>query len=267
MLRLHHSVICAAALTLAACNQAPLAPKPYVSMESATTDQDWQQIAHGIADELRQRGMLLAPQAGMTPGSPPWGPYYVHLLTPDSAFLKSVANTLKADIIRAGGTVASVPDGAVVINLKVDFVRHGPREQAPAGLGATAGTLGAIGAIAGSSAATATGPWGAAGIAAGSALASGLVVDQFLRGNPTMMGEALWQASIQSKQQVLMQVGGAVYISSADIPFYTGDVRLAEMFTPGASLRLETIRLRYAGGGYAQPAAAPAAPTTPPCRC
>ena len=266
MLRLHHSVICAAALTLAACTQAPLTPKAAVSMDSATTNQDWQQISHNIAGALRQRGMLLAPMAGITPGSPPWGPYYVHVQTPDSAFLKSVADTLKADIISAGGTVASAPDGAVVINLKVDYVRHGPREQVPAGAGAAVGTVLGLGTIAGSSAARATGSWSSAGIAAGSALLGGVIADSFLMNNPTMMGEALWQASIHSKQQVLMQVGGAVYISSADIPLYTGDVKLAEMTTPGASLRLETIRLRYSGGGGpAQPMAAP--PATPPCRC
>ncbi len=267
MLRLHQSVICAAALTLAACTQAPLTPKAAVSMDSATTGQDWQQISHRIAWELRQRGMLLAPLAGVTPGAPPWGPYYVHVLTPDSAFLKSVADTLKADIIGAGGTVAAAPDGAVVINLKVDYVRHGPREQVPGGAGAAVGTLVGLGKIAGSPAAHATGAWGAAGIAAGGALAGGLIADSFLTNNPSMMGEATWQASIHSRQQVLMQVGGAVYISSADIPLYTGDVKLAEMSTPGASMRLDTIRLRYSGGYAARPMAAPVAPVTPPCRC
>ena len=265
MLRLHHSVICAAALTLAACTQASLAPKVGMSQESAVTAQDWDQIAHRIAGELRQRGMLLAPQAGIAPGAPPWGPYYVNVTTPDSAFLKSVANSLKADIISAGGTVAQVPNGAVVINLKVDFVRHGPREQVPGGAGTFGGTMAGLGIIAGSSAAAATGPWGAAGIAAGSAVAGGLLTDNFLLANPTMMGEALWQASISSKQQVLMQVGGAVYIASGDIPLYTGDARLAEMTTPGAAMQLQTIRLRYGASGPARPAQP--APAAPPCRC
>ena len=103
MLRLHHSVICAAALALAACTQAPLAPKSSVSMESATTSQDWAGVAHRIAGELRQRGMLVPPQAGATPSASPWGPYYVHAVTPGSAFLQSVATSLKSSIIAAGG--------------------------------------------------------------------------------------------------------------------------------------------------------------------
>ena len=266
MLRLHQSVICAAALTLAACTQAPLAPKSTVSMESATTTQDWAGVAHRIAGELRQRGMLLAPQAGMNPGAPPWGPYYVNATTPDSSFLKAVADTLKADIISAGGTVSPVPEGAVVINLKVDFVKHGPREQLPGGLGTTVGTIAGLAMIGGSTAAAATGPWGAVGIAAGTAAAGGIIGDTFFLNNPTMMGEAIWQASISSKQQMLMQVGGGMYISSADIPLYTGDARLADMTTPGVSTRLETHRLRYSmpAAAPAQPAAPPA---TPPCRC
>lgn len=269
MLRFHHSVIFAAAFSLAACTQPPLAPKVGGPMESAVTTQDWDMVAHRIAGELRARGMLLAPQAAMAPGTPPWGPYYINATTPDSAFLRSVSGTLKSDIIAAGGTVATVPDGAVVINLRVDFVKHGPREQVPAGAGTGAGALVGLGSIAGSRAATATGPWGAAGIAAGSAVAGGLIADSFLSNNPTMMGEAQWLASISSKQQVLMAVSGAAYISSADIPLYSGDVRLADMTTPGVSTNLEVRRLRYAGsGGGPRPAAPPpVAPATPPCRC
>ena len=245
MLRLHHSLLCAAALALSACTQATLAPKTGVSMESANSARDWQRIAYRITGELRQRGMLVPPQAGVAAGSQPWGPYYVHVLTPDSAFLKSVADTLKADIIAAGGTVAQTPDGAMVINLKADFVRHGPPEQMPGGAGTLAGTLTGLGLIGGSAAAAATGTWGLVGITAGSALGGGMLADQFLRANPTMVGEAHWQASISSRQQVLMQVGGAVYINSSDIPLYTGDVQLAEMTTPGSATRLETRRLRY----------------------
>ena len=103
MLRLHQgfklSLFCAAVLAVTACTQAPLAPKSNVAMESATTARDWGAVAQRITAELRQRGMIVPPQPGMAPGAAPWGPFYVHILTPGSAFLESVAESLKSEII------------------------------------------------------------------------------------------------------------------------------------------------------------------------
>ena len=255
-------------MAVTACTQAPLATKTGVAMESAVTARDWGAVAQRITGELRQRGMIVPPQAGVAPGTAPWGPYFVHVTTPGSAFLQAVSDALKADIIASGGTVARVPDGATVINLRVDFVRHGPREQIPGGLGTLVGTTAGLATLAASPGAGAAtlGSWGAAGVTAGAGLVSGMLIDQFLLNNSTMAGEAIWSASISTPQQVLMQVGAPVYISSTDIPFYTGDARLAELTTPGVSTRLETKRMRYSGGGGGMPAAASAAPATP-CRC
>jgi len=251
MLRLHHgfklSLFCAAALAVTACTQAGLAPKTQVQMESAMTGRDWDAVAARIADELRQRGMLVPPQAGAAPSSSPWGPYYVHAVTPGSAFLQSVSASLQSAIIAAGGTVARTPEGATVINLRVDFVRHGPREQAPGGAGTVAGAAYGMSSIAGSSAMAnaSTTMWPAAGAAAGAALATGFLADQFLLANPTMAAEATWQASISTSKQVLMQIGAPMYIASGDVPLYAGDVRLAEMTSPGAATNVAVRKMRY----------------------
>jgi len=271
MLRFHlrviyaGGVICAGALALAGCTQAPLAPKLDGPMESAVTGRDWNNIAHRISAELGARGMLVPPTAGLSPAAQPWGPMFIHTTIPDSAFLKAVAMVLKADIIAAGGTVADVPTGAMVINLNVDFVRHGPKEQAPGGIGTYAGMLAGLSALSHATAVTTAAPWVTAGAQIGSVVAAGVLTDVFLLNNPTYTGEAFWSASIMSKQQVLMQVGGAVYIPGPDIPLYAGDAKLAALTTPGVSDQLQVVSLRYA-----MPAAAPrpaAAPANPPCRC
>jgi len=71
MLRFHLGVIymgsalCAGAMALTGCTQAPLAPKLDGPMESAVTGKDWNNIAHRISAELSARGMLAAPAAGV----------------------------------------------------------------------------------------------------------------------------------------------------------------------------------------------------------
>jgi len=243
MLRPHLGVFAAATLALAACTQPPIALKDGAPQQSATSVRDWDSVAHRITGELTQRGMLLAPQPGVTPGAPPWGPYYIHVVTPGSSFLQAVADTLKADIANHGGTVARIPDGAVVINLQVGYVKHGPRDQLPGGeLTALSVAAVAGGIIAGVSP---TSSWAAGGTAAGALVAAAVAGDVYKGMYPTLNGELIWQASIVTPQQVLMQVGAPLYVSASDIPLYAGDVTLTQMTTPGAPTVLEARRMRY----------------------
>jgi hypothetical protein len=267
MLRLHHCALLAAAVSLAACatNQPPVAWKTdNQPQQSANTVRDWDKVAGRITSELAQRGMLIAPKEGATPATPPWGPYYVHVQVPRSTFLQSVGESLRTNIVNAGGAIARSPAGAVVINLDADFIKHGPREQ-PAGGEATAiGTAVAAGAaIAGGT--PYANPWIAAAVAGGSALALGILTDAYISQYPMMNGETTWRATIVSPQQALMRVSGTLYVSTGDLRLYVGDVKLAEMSTPGAAANLQVKRMRYAGG-YA-PAAAPASPPPCPANC
>jgi len=246
-------------------NQPPVAMKvDNRPQDSANTVRDWDKVAGRITAELAQRGMLIAPQPGVTPATPPWGPYYVHVQTPRSTFLQSVAESLRTNIVNSGGAIARAPAGAVVINLNADFIKHGPREQ-PAGGEATAiGTAVAAGAVIAAGAPYAN-PWIGAAVAGGAALAGGILTDAYISQYPMMTGEAVWRATIVSPQQALMRVGGTLYVSTGDLPLYVGDVTLAEMTTPGAAPNLQVKRIRYAGG-YVHPAA-PASPPPCPANC
>lgn len=268
MLRLHHIALLAAAVALGACTQPPITPKTTLSQESATTTRDWTVPARRITAELRQRGMLLAPLPGLTPGTPPWGPYYIHVTTPQSAFLRGVEDTLKAEIIANGGTVARVPDHAVVINLKVDFIKHGAPEQVPPGLATTIGTIVGIGMLASGPGASAAviGNWASTGIKAGAAAASGIAVDSLLSSYPLLNAEAVWTATIAGPQQVMLLVQDRFYVPVSDLPLYQGDVRVAEITTPGPAMTPPVRRMRYTSG-YARVAAAVPPPTPCPANC
>jgi len=247
MLRLHHSALIAAAALLTAC--ASTVPAVTLKLDSKPQEavnavRDWDKVAARITAELSQRGMLIAPQPGVTPATPPWGPYYVHVLTPGSTFLQSVADSLRTNIVNAGGTVARTPAGAVVINLSVDYVKHGPREQLPGGEFAALGTVIAAGAaIAGGT--PYSNPWVAAAVAGGSALAYGILADAYAAQYPSLGGEMMWRASVVSSQQVLMRVGAPVYVPTGDLPLYRGDTTLAEMNTPGTVMAPAVRRMRY----------------------
>jgi len=243
MLRPHLGALAAATLALAACTQPPIALKGARSQQSATSVRDWDRVAERITAELTQRGMLLVPQPGAAPSPPPWGPYYIHVVTPGSSFLQEVATTLKTDITNRGGTIARVPDGAVVINLQVDYLKHGPRDQLAGGeLTAIAVASAAGGLI---SAMSPANTWATGGIAAGTLLGAAVLGDMYKSAYPVMTGEVMWQASIVSPQQVLMQVGAPLYVSAGDIPLYAGDVKLAQLTTPGTSTVVEARRMRY----------------------
>jgi hypothetical protein len=243
MLRPPLGALAVAALALAACTQPPIALKDGAPQQSATSVRDWDNVAHQITAELTQRGMLLTPQPGVAPSPPPWGPYYIHAVTPGSSFLQEVGDTLKADITNRGGTIARVPDGAVVINLQVDYLKHGPRDQLPGGeLTAIAVASGAGALISAMSPAT---TWASGGIAAGTLLGAAVLGDVYKSAYPVMNGEVIWRASIVSPQQVLMQVGAPLYVSAGDIPLYAGNVKLAQLTTPGVSTMVEARRMRY----------------------
>ena len=76
-------------------------------------------------------------------------------------------------------------------------------------------------------------------------MATGFLADRFLLSNPTMAAEAVWQASISTSKQVLLQVGAPMYIASGDLPLYAGDVRLAEMTSPGTATNVAVRTMRY----------------------
>ena len=264
MLRLHHSALLAASVVLAACaqSQPPVAVKiDNRPQESANTVRDWDKVALRITTELAQRGMLITPQPGITPATPPWGPYYVHVLTPRSTFLQSVAESLRTNIVNSGGAIARTPAGAVVINLQVDHVKHGPREQPAGGEFTALGTAVAVGAAISGGTPYAN-PWIAAAVAGGSALAGGILADAYLSQYPLMTGEVMWRASIVTPQQVLMRVGSTVYVSSGDLALYAGDVTLSEMTTPGVAMLPPVRRMRYTSG-YTRVASAAPAQTCP----
>jgi hypothetical protein len=243
MLRPHLGIFAAAALALAACTQPPVALKDGTAQQSATSVRDWDSVAHRITAELTQRGMLLTPQPGVAPSAPPWGPYYVHVVTPGSTFLQAVADTLKADIANRGGTVARIPDGAVVINLQVDYLKHGPRENLPGGELTALGVAAVAGGIV--SGVSPLNTWAAGGTAAGAVLGAAVAGDLYKGMYPSLNGEVIWQASIVTPQQVLMQVRAPLYVSSGDLPLYAGDVKLTQMTTPGTPTVLEARRMRY----------------------
>jgi len=246
MLRLHHCAFVAVALAVGACSQPPIASKPAIPQEAANTVRDWDKAAQRITQELVQRGMLIAPQPGVTPASPPWGPYYVHVQQPNSAFLQGVADSLRTSITNSGGTVSRTPVGAVVINLDVAWVKHGMRDQLAGGEFTTAGAIATLATFAAAGAPYSS-PWVGAAAATGALMGSSIIADTYLNAYPVKTGEIMWRATVASPQQVLMQVGGPMYVSASDLALYAGDTRLAEMTTPGTPISVQARRIRYTG--------------------
>lgn len=244
-------IVLGAAALVGGCNQPAVALKPFAFQESANTFRDWDRVAHRIATEMVVRGLL--PGDGML-----FPQLYIHLVRPDATFLREASHQLQSDILHAGGQVARSPAGASVINLDVDFVKWSPRDKPPGAY------FSALGAAAGTSLLLATTlPDGTAvhhhGFGAGAArmgasdallasgagiIAAGLITDTLIALTPTMNAEAIWEASIVSPDRVLFDIREPIYIREGDIPFYYGNVQLAQVPSPGPPALLASRRIR-----------------------
>jgi hypothetical protein len=198
------SVCLGALLILSACNQPAVSIKAPAVQDSENTVRDWHVAAHRVTDEMAARGLLPAALARAQPQpSSNFRPVHVRVESPESAFLKEVAGEVQAEVLRRGGTVARTPTTATVVNLGVDFVRWSPRDKPPAPLIA-AGTAGALltgAALASAAPYSTAGALAAAGITAG---AWGLASDAVLAMTPMSNTEAILQATIVTRDSVVM---------------------------------------------------------------
>src|SRR4051812_38731565 len=126
------SIACLGATLLlaSACNQPAVSLKPPAFQDSENTVRDWQSIGHTITTGMAARGLI--PSAPMQPQSASPAvtrPVHVRVESPESPFLKEVANQIEADVLQRGGTTARPPAAATVVNLGVDFVRWSPRDK------------------------------------------------------------------------------------------------------------------------------------------
>jgi hypothetical protein len=218
-MRGHSALSLAALCLLGACNQPAVTLKAPAFQSSENTIRDWDNVAHEIAAGMAAHA-LLPPVPPMTaPQGYATKPVFVRVQAPGSAFVREVATQLEADILSRGGTVSRTPAGATVVNLDVDFVAWSPRDKPP-GLAATTAGLAAIpGAVIGASVPMSR--WAAADAGIFSAIGAGPAVDTIIALTPTSNAEAIWQASVVTDEQVVMQLQKPIYVRDRDIPLYT----------------------------------------------
>ncbi len=234
------AILCALA-ALGGCTEPAVALKPLAVQESAVTVRDWSRVALAIADRMSMTGLLAPPiVAGgrPIPVSRPYGPYYVQVLAPGSTFLKEVADALRGAILRRGGSVATTPEGATVVNLDDDVVRWGSMPVPPNGLFTLLGAAGGVAALAGSGGHLT--PLAGAGVGLG----SGIALDTVLALAPKTRAEVVWKATIQSRRRLLMEMRRPMYISAHDVPLYLSELHLAATSSPGRRLFLRARRMR-----------------------
>ena len=120
---------------------------------------------------------------------------------------------LEREALQAGAEVARSPAGATVVNLDVNFVRWGPRDKPP-GLG---GTLAAVTAVPGIDlcASMPMSTWTAANAAGFTAAGLGVLYDAAIALTPTMNAEAVWEATIVTDNQVIIEALGSRLYSDA----------------------------------------------------
>jgi hypothetical protein len=121
-----HTVFCLMAVgwLLAGCNRPMVALKAPALQIQEDTVRDWNDVAQAIASGLAANGLLSKVEQPTPSGMPV--PVFVHVRTPDSTFVRAVADALQGDILAAGGIVARTPEGATVVNLDVTLVARGP---------------------------------------------------------------------------------------------------------------------------------------------
>jgi hypothetical protein len=229
---------------LAGCNQPAVAPKLPAFQSSENTVRDWNDVAHKIALQMAQRGLLPFGVNGQARpmNSAPTPPVFVRNQAPGSAFIQHVGHELESEILVLGGTVARTPEGATVVNLDVDFVKWGPRDKPPGLAGALGGVASIPGIVIGASLPMST--WTAANAAGLSAVGLGMFADTIVALTPTMNAEAIWQATIVTNDRVLMRLQEPVYVRAPDLALYVkaGTLSPAASWSDNAPLRARLIR-------------------------
>lgn len=239
----------AATCLLAGCNQPAVTPKPPAFQDSENTVRDWDQVATRIADGMAAQGYLPTPvQPGaVAPATPSpvfiQRPVFIRLQAPDSAFVRSVAESLRTEVLQRGGTLARTPAEATVVNLDVDFIRWGPRDKPPGLTGTLASALAVPGTVIGASLPMST--WTAADAAAFTAFGLGAFTDALVAMTPTMNAEAIWQASIVTPARVEMMLRAPIYIRAPDIPLYAKATSLTPMDSWSSTASLPARVIRY----------------------
>jgi hypothetical protein len=216
---------------LGACNQPAVTLKPPAFQSSENTVRDWNDVASTIASGMAEHALL--PPGPPAPAPPGYAskPVFVRVQAPGSAFIRQVATELEADILARGGTVARTPAGATVVNLDVDFVTWSPRDKPPGLVGTTAAVATIPGTVIGAS--QPMNEWTAANAAGLSAVGVGAAADTIVALTPTSNAEAIWQASIVTGDQVVMQLQQPIYVRDRDIPLYTKTLTLAPVASWG----------------------------------
>lgn len=228
---------------LAGCMRPAVAPKPFSMQDSQNSVQDWNGVAQRVADAMTGRG-LLAPRP--TPGAVTSGVQvardrmiYVQPLAVGSPFLDQVRTALESEIIARGETVALSPAGATVVNLDVRVINWSGslRRSAPslAALGLATGGAYVLGM---------NGPYtpaAAFGIAAG----TGLALELLRALTPDTNVEAVWEASVQTDDRLIMKAHAPVYIQAGDIGLYATRLHFGPRTSYVQPTRLSGVRLRY----------------------
>ena len=235
------AVIATVSMSLVGCNQPAVTPKLPAFQSSENTVRDWNDVADRIASQLGMVGLI--PAAGTT-AAPSGRPIYIKLQAPDSAFVRSIAERLEADIMQAGGTISRRASDATVVNLDVNFIAWGPRDKPPGLLGTTAGILAIPPIVIGDSSPMST--WSAANAYAFAAVGIGMLTDLVIAVTPTMNAEAIVSATVVSNDQVIMKYSAPLYVRANDLPLYAKSVSLAATDSWTSRPPLTPRPLRYA---------------------
>jgi hypothetical protein len=126
-----------------------------------------------------------------------------------------------------------------VVNLDIDVVQWGARERVPGGWATVAGLAAGTAILLNDAAPLSP----AAGF--GLAVGTGLVTDAALALTPQTNTEVVWNASVLSADQVLLNVGAPVYVTASDIPLYASRTRFSPTVSFSASSAPISRTLRY----------------------
>jgi hypothetical protein len=125
------------------CSASPPTPMktlPAMSSEAwapqdvATNVQDWDRAAAKIADGLEYNGMLGSRYSQSHPSSSNPGNTFLLRIQGGSMFLRQLKGAVETEITRRGGTTSDSPNGAIIIDLRVDVVQWGSRLHSEPGV-------------------------------------------------------------------------------------------------------------------------------------
>jgi hypothetical protein len=238
-------MICLATVTgsLVGCNQPAVTLKLPAFQASENTVRDWNDVAHRIGTSMAAIGLLPAFGQSDPGSSSSLKPAFVRVQSPDSAFIREVANELVGDILRRGGIVARTPAGATVVNLDVNVVRWGPRDKPPGLLGTMTAIATTPAIVIGASLPMST--WVAADAAAATSIGLGVAADGIIALTPTTNAEAIWEATIITSDRVVMKLQEPIYIRAPDISLYAKATNLSPMVSWSNNEPLRSRLIRY----------------------